>query len=105
MSNQNNDLYRYLFATRKAYKRKCPDLCNNIFYEYESFKKFTDNTLSKMISEGLSQSDIIIIDLKGTGLSNRDVLEKLYAYMNQKKSKKITELWGLRKQGIELVYH
>ena len=105
MDNQENDLYKYLFSVRKAYLRKCPDLLvNNIFYEYESFENFTGNTVSKMISNGLSQSDIVIINVKETGLKDRDVLEKLHVYMNQKDSKKITELWVLKEKGTALIY-
>ena len=106
MDNQDNDLYKYLFSARKAYLKTSPDLLvNEVFHEFESYKQpFGKNSLKNMLSNGYGQSDIVIIDIRKTPLTKRDILTKLYKNMKQKNAPKITELWILTDEGTEMIY-
>ena len=58
-----------LIGTR--YERKCPDLCvDGHFYEYESFvRPWNKRKLSNMLTDGLRQSDKLILDCRGGSLN------------------------------------
>ena len=74
------------------YERKCPDLMiDGNFYEYESFvRPWAKRKLSNMITDGLRQSDRIILDNRD-GASYRQIMRSIRARLNI--NAQITEVW------------
>ena len=64
-----SEMYRMLFGglIGTRYEKKCPDLCvDGKYYEYESYvRPWNKRKLSNMLSDGLRQSDRLIIDNRG----------------------------------------
>jgi len=77
LSASKGDLYQYIYMG--AYEAKQPDLLiRGLFYEYESFERpFEILNIKRMVKKGRSQSDRIIIDLKGIKISHRAVKEEI----------------------------
>ena len=74
------------------YERKCPDLIvNGRFYEYESYvRPWNKRKLSNMLTDGLRQSDRIIMDNRD-GSSIRQILRAIRSRLNV--NAQITEVW------------
>ena len=84
------EVYGPLMGTR--YERKCPDLIiNGLFYEYESYvRPWAKRKLSNMITDGLRQSDRIILDNRG-GASFRQIIRSIRSRLNI--NAQIKEVW------------
>lgn len=84
------EVYGELIGTR--YYRKCPDLLiNGELYEYESYvRPWTKRKLSNMLTNGLRQSDRIIIDNRG-GTSVRQISRAVQSRLNVNAT--IEEFW------------
>lgn len=82
--------YGPLIGTK--YERKCPDLMiDGNYYEYESYvRPWAKRKLSNMITDGLRQSDRIILDNRN-GATIRQILRSIRARLNI--NAKITEVW------------
>lgn len=89
-----SDLYAQLFGDLigTRFERKCPDLIvNNQFYEYESYvRPWNKRKLANMLSDGLKQSDRIIIDNRN-GTSLRQITRAIHARLNV--NAQISEVW------------
>jgi len=83
-------LFGGLIGTR--YEKKCPDLCvDGKYYEYESYvRPWNKRKLSNMLSDGLRQSDRLIIDNRG-GSSVRQIIRAIKSRLNVNAT--ITEVW------------
>ena len=83
-------LFGGLIGTR--YEKKCPDLCvDGKYYEYESYvRPWNKRKLSNMLSDGLRQSDRLIIDNRG-GASVRQIIRAIKSRLNVNAT--ITEVW------------
>ena len=83
-------VYGRLIGTK--YYRKCPDLeIDGNYYEYESFvRPWNKRKLSNMITDGLRQSDRIILDNRG-GASCRQILRSIRSRLNV--NAQISEVW------------
>jgi len=92
------EVYGELIGTR--YYRKCPDLrMDGSFYEYESFvRPWTKRKLSNMLTNGLRQSDRIIIDNRD-GTSIRQITRAVQSRLNVNAT--ITEVLAF--DGIEVI--
>lgn len=73
-------------------ERKCPDLMiNDNYYEYESYvRPWNKRKLSNMISDGLRQSDKIIIDNRD-GASFRQINRSIRSRLSI--NAQISEVW------------
>lgn len=73
--------YGPLIGTK--YERKCPDLMiDGNYYEYESYvRPWAKRKLSNMVTDGLRQSDRIILDNRG-GASYRQIIRSIRARLN-----------------------
>lgn len=89
-----SSLYDEYFGGLKGtrYEKKCPDLCiDGEYYEYESYvRPWNKRKLSNMLSDGLRQSDRIIIDNRG-GASIRQIIRAINNRLHV--SATITEVW------------
>ena len=89
-----SELYALIFGDLigTKFERKCPDLIvNGNFYEYESYvRPWTKRKLANMLSDGLKQSDRIIIDNRD-GTSSRQILRAVNARLNV--NAQIAEVW------------
>ena len=85
------------------YERKCPDLMiNGRFYEYESYvRPWAKRKLSNMITDGLRQSDRIIIDNR-TGASCRQILRSIRSRLNI--NAQIQEVWIYDGENVIEIY-
>lgn len=83
-------VYGALMGTK--FERKCPDLIvDGVFYEYESFvRPWNKRKLSNMLTDGLRQSDRIILDNRG-GTSIRQILRAIRSRINV--NAQIKEVW------------
>ena len=74
------------------YERKCPDLMiDGKYYEYESYgRPWAKRKLSNMITDGLKQSDRIILDNR-EGASFRQIIRSIRSRLNIKAQ--IKEVW------------
>lgn len=83
-------IYGPLIGTK--YERKCPDLMiDGNYYEYESYvRPWAKRKLSNMITDGLRQSDRIILDNRN-GASYRQIMRSIRARLNI--NAKIAEVW------------
>ena len=74
------------------YERKCPDLMiDGYYYEYESYvRPWAKRKLSNMITDGLRQSDRIILDNRD-GASYRQIIRSIRARLNI--NAQIKEVW------------
>ena len=83
-------IYGPLLGTK--YERKCPDLLiDGNYYEYESYvRPWAKRKLSNMITDGLRQSDRIILDNRD-GASFRQILRSVRARL--KINAPIKEVW------------
>ena len=83
-------IYGALIGTK--YERKCPDLLiDGHYYEYESYvRPWAKRKLSNMITDGLRQSDRIILDNRD-GASFRQILRSVHARLNI--NAPIKEVW------------
>lgn len=89
-----SEKYRMLFGglIGTRYEKKCPDLCvDGKYYEYESYvRPWNKRKLSNMLSDGLRQSDRLIIDNRG-GASVRQIIRAIKSRLNVNAT--ITEVW------------
>ena len=89
-----SELYSLCFGglIGTKYERKCPDLIvNGEFYEYESYvRPWNKRKLANMLSDGLRQSDRIIIDNRD-GASFRQINRAINARLNV--NAHIAEVW------------
>lgn len=92
------EVFGELIGTR--YYRKCPDLhVDGELYEYESFvRPWTKRKLSNMLTNGLRQSDRIIIDNR-EGTSIRQITRAVQSRLNVNAT--IREVWFFN--GFEVV--
>jgi hypothetical protein len=99
-ANAKSDLYHYLYKKKGAYKNKCPDLfVDGAFIEYESFEGiYNENTLGNMLSNGLKQSDKIIIDQRGSSDNVRYAIKRIQDRVAN--GQKIKEVWILKEGNI-----
>lgn len=83
-------VYGPLIGTK--YERKCPDLLiDGFYYEYESYvRPWAKRKLSNMITDGLRQSDRIILDNRD-GTSFRQIIRSIRARLNI--NAQIQEVW------------
>jgi len=89
-SEQYSLLFGNLIGTK--FERKCPDLIvDGRFYEYESYvRPWNKRKLANMLSDGLKQSDRIILDNR-SGTSLRQILRAINARLNV--NAQIAEVW------------
>ena len=89
-SEQFSLLFGNLIGTK--FERKCPDLIvDGRFYEYESYvRPWNKRKLANMLSDGLKQSDRIILDNR-SGTSLRQILRAINARLNV--NAQIAEVW------------
>ncbi len=94
-------IFRMLIGTR--YYRKCPDLIvDGICYEYESFvRPWTKRKMSNMLSNGLKQSNYIIVD-NNKGGSDRFLRRMVISRI--KIGSQIQEVWVYEKGSIRLLW-
>ena len=94
-------IYGPLIGTK--YERKCPDLkIDEHYYEYESYvRPWTKRKLSNMISDGLRQSDRIILDNRG-GVSFRQIIRNVRLRLNI--NAQIKEVWVYDGDGVIDLY-
>lgn len=94
-------VYGDLMGTK--YERKCPDLVvNGVFYEYESYvRPWNKRKLANMLSDGLRQSDRIIIDNRD-GVSSRQIIRAIKSRLNV--NAQIKEVWVYDGDGIMDIY-
>ena len=89
-----SEMYRMLFGglIGTRYEKKCPDLCvDGKYYEYESYvRPWNKRKLSNMLSDGLRQSDRLIIDNRG-GASVRQIIRAIKSRLNVNAT--INEVW------------
>ena len=83
-------VYGPLLGTK--FERKCPDLMiDGQFYEYESYvRPWSKRKLSNMITDGLRQSDRIILDNR-SGVSFRQIIRSIRSRLNI--NAQIEEVW------------
>ena len=83
-------IYGGLLGTK--YERKCPDLIiDGKYYEYESYvRPWNKRKLSNMLTDGLRQSDRLIIDNRD-GISIRQIIRSIRSRLNV--NAKISEVW------------
>lgn len=89
-SNLYNEYFGGLKGTK--YEKKCPDLCiDGKYYEYESYvRPWNKRKLSNMLSDGLRQSDRIIIDNRD-GASIRQIIRAINNRLHV--NAPISEVW------------
>ena len=89
-SEEYKSIYGGLLGTK--YERKCPDLIiDGNYYEYESYvRPWNKRKLSNMLSDGLRQSDKLIIDNRD-GISIRQIIRSIRSRINV--NAQITEVW------------
>lgn len=95
------DVYGPLIGTK--FERKCPDLkIDGNYYEYESYvRPWTKRKLSNMISDGLRQSDRIILDNRD-GVSIRQIIRNVRLRLNI--NAQIKEVWIYDGDGVIDLY-
>ena len=100
-SPEYNEVYGGLIGTK--YYRKCPDLLvDGKYYEYESYvRPWNKRKLSNMITDGLRQSDCIILDNRD-GASFRQILRSIRARKNV--NAQISEVWVYDGDGVVDIY-
>ena len=100
-SDSYANVYGCLIGTK--YERKCPDLIvDGRFYEYESYvRPWNKRKLSNMITNGLRQSDRIIIDSRDGG-SLRQIMRAIRSLMNV--NAQISEVWIYDGDGVIDIY-
>ena len=100
-----SDLYPIIFeglmGTR--YERKCPDLIvDGNYYEYESYvRPWNKRKLSNMLSDGLKQSDRLILDNRD-GASIRQITRSIRSRLNV--NAQISEVWIYDGDGVMDIY-
>ena len=89
-SSEYSVVYGSLIGTK--FERKCPDLMiDGHYYEYESYvRPWTKRKLSNMSTDGLRQSDRIILDNRG-GASFRQIIRSIRSRLNI--NAQIKEVW------------
>ena len=89
-SPEYSSIYGPLMGTK--FERKCPDLLiDGHYYEYESYvRPWAKRKLSNMITDGLRQSDRIILDNRG-GASSHQIIRGIRARLNI--NAQIKEVW------------
>ena len=89
-SEEYKSIYGGLLGTK--YERKCPDLIiDGKYYEYESFvRPWNKRKLSNMLSDGLRQSDRLILDNRD-GISIRQIIRSIRSRINV--NAQIAEVW------------
>ena len=89
-SAEYKNVYGPLIGTK--YERKCPDLkIDGQYYEYESYvRPWNKRKLSNMITDGLRQSDKIILDNRD-GASFRQIIRSIRSRLNI--NAQIKEVW------------
>ena len=94
-------IYGPLIGTK--YERKCPDLMvDGKYYEYESYvRPWTKRKLSNMLTDGLRQSDKIILDNRD-GTSFRQIIRSIRARLNI--NAQIKEVWVYDGDGVIDIY-
>ena len=96
--------YEKLYSALKGtqYWEKSPDLLvGDSFYELEGFvSKIPKNAFRNMMSNGLRQSDRLII--KDCGLTERYMRQSIVGRIS--KGKRITEVWVLKENVIRRLY-
>lgn len=100
-SEEYKAIFGPLMGTR--YERKCPDLCvDGVFYEYESYvRPWNKRKLSNMLTDGLRQSDRLIIDCR-EGASIRQIQRAIRSRLNVNAT--IREVWVFDGDGVIDVY-
>lgn len=93
--------YGSLIGTR--FERKCPDLMiDGEFYEYESFvRPWGKRKLSNMLTDGLRQSDRIILDNRD-GASIRQIIRCIRSRLRI--NAQIREVWVYDGDGVVDIY-
>ena len=101
-SKTYDEVYGALRGTK--YDRKCPDLrIDGKFYEFESYvRPWNKNKIKRMLTNGLRQSDRIIIDNSG-GANDRYVRKMVMARANLA-GQKVREVWLYEKGKVRLFY-
>lgn len=94
-------IYGDLMGTR--YERKCPDIqVDGQFYEYESYvRPWNKRKLSNMLSNGLKQSDCLILDNRN-GASIRQIQRAIRSRLNV--NAVIKEVWIYDGDGVIDIY-
>ena len=100
LSHADNDLYQYLYKMTGAIEGKMPDLLiGGLLYEFEGYSKpFGRKTLSNMVGSGAKQCERIVIDLRGSGVTQRYATKRIYDFI--KEGVTISEAWGIRDSGL-----
>jgi hypothetical protein len=93
----------YGLLANTPYYRKCPDLkIGNDFYEFESYMPpFKRSKISNMLSNGLKQSDKIIIN-NTKGASDRHLKRLIFERANR--GINVDEVWVYERGKIRLLY-
>ena len=96
-----SDIFGMLIGTR--YYRKCPDLIvDGMCYEYESFfHPWTKRKLSNMLSNGLKQSDCLVLN-NNKGGSDRFLRRLVISRLRI--GSQIREVWLYEKGGIRRLW-
>lgn len=101
ISHYENDFYSYLFAG--SFTNKCPDLrINGKFFEWESFTALSNNTLSNMVGRATKQAENIIIDLRNTNITVRELSRTINGRIQQ--GVRIESVYAYTDTGIVRVY-
>lgn len=100
-SSAYNRVYGDLIGTK--YEGKCPDLIvEDKYYEVEGYvPPFTSDKVSRMLSHGLKQSSVIIIN-NTKGASDRYIRRLIYARLENKT--RIDEVWLYEKGRLRQLY-
>ena len=100
-SPEYKTIFGGLIGTR--YFRKCPDLkIDGHYYEYESYvRPWNKRKLSNMITDGLRQSDRIILDNR-EGVSFRQIARSIRARLSI--NAPISEVWVYDGDGVVDIY-
>ena len=93
------------------YEGKCPDMRvitrigSRTYVEYESYRKpFSMKKVTKMLSRGAEQASNIIIDIRGTKVTNKSVRDRVQNLRQQKSfTKTINSVWLYNGFSIEKV--
>jgi len=100
-SRDYKEVFSSLMGTK--YERKCPDLwVDGTFYEYESYvRPWHKRKLSNMLTNGLKQSDCVIIDNR-EGTSVRQIKRAIRSRLNV--NAKISEVWVYDGKEVICIY-
>jgi hypothetical protein len=103
--HRDNPLYNKIYRTKGTkYYGKCPDLIiEGKCYEYEGYKPpWNKRKLASQLKHGLRQSNRIIIDMRGSGLSPHYVQQRLR--MRIEHGSDVVEVLGLTDEGVLSIY-